>query len=118
MTEELVCKVGTEADQLRMSVCPTEKRIPLPAMRNPGGCAAIKNSIVRGWITFDANLGLSVRTVKRSLNSSLSKLTFFYLSRRPLRASGHEKGIMIAVTTSRSDSRSPCASWVRPFESV
>jgi hypothetical protein len=46
-----------------VSCLSTEKRITLPSIRKPGGCTAIKNSIVRGWITSDANLGSSVRTV-------------------------------------------------------
>jgi len=47
----------------------TEKRITLPSIRKPGGCAAIKYSIVRGWMTSDANLASSVGTVKRSLTA-------------------------------------------------
>ena len=78
----------------------TENRITCPSILKPGGGSAISHSMVRGWITSYANFGADVRTVKRSLNSSLSKRTFSPPQPPSMDSIGSENGRLTAVTTS------------------
>ena len=92
-------EIRTEADHLGVVLVDVEAH-HVALIRKGGGSAAVKNSMVRGWITSDANLASSARTVKRLLNSSLSKRTFLPPQLPPTESMGSVNGIRTAVTIS------------------